>query len=174
MSGGDGRGRHARRWVTAQIPLLTATIVVPVAQIMLRREGPWVPAISPATRLVGLGFVVLAVMGFRAAQRELGEDLVATPMPAPGASLRQAGIYAAVRHPIYAALISGVWGWALLWTSVAGLGLAAICTFFFLLKSRYEEGLLAARFSAYEEYRRRVPAFIPYRRSRSREPQPPT
>jgi protein-S-isoprenylcysteine O-methyltransferase Ste14 len=93
----------------------------------------------------------------------LGSALVATPMPVPDALLRDSGVYSVVRHPIYTAIITGVFGWALLWNSVAGLVLAALCGLFFLAKIRYEEVLLLDVFPEYEEYRRKVPALIPRR-----------
>ncbi len=148
-------------WVIAQIPLLAMAIAVPVAQVLLRAQGPWIGVLELPARALGLMLTGLAMVVFRAAKRELGAGLVATPMPSPRTILRMTGIYAAVRHPIYLAIAIGVIGWALLWTSVVGLVLGAVCNVFFLAKSRYEEGLLAQRFPGYEEYRRRVPGFVP-------------
>lgn len=112
-------------------------------------------------RVVGLALIVLSVMVFRAAKRELGTALVASPMPVANATLRETGVYAAIRHPIYTAILSGMIGWSWLWNSVADLVLAVLCVLFFLAKSRYEEGLLAQTFPEYGEYQRRVPGLIP-------------
>jgi protein-S-isoprenylcysteine O-methyltransferase Ste14 len=160
-------GRHAAWWVAAQIPLLAITITVPVAQAMLRVPGPWPRPLNLPARLFGAAMLVLAVIVFRAATHMLGPALVATPAPVQGAVLRQSGIYGTVRHPIYAAILSGVFGWALLWNSIACLGLAVFCSMFFLAKIRYEEALLMDVFPEYVEYRRRVPALVPgWRRRR--------
>lgn len=157
-------GMHAGRWVTAQIPLLTITIVLPVAQWMLHAPRPWIEVLAYPARALGLLLLVLAIVVFRAAQRALGPALVATPRPVPGARLRQDGVYGRVRHPIYAALLAGALGWALLWTSVDDLGLVFLCTAFFLAKLRYEESLLRATFPQYEAYSATVPALFPLRR----------
>jgi protein-S-isoprenylcysteine O-methyltransferase Ste14 len=156
-------GRRAVWWVVAQIPLLALTIVVPVAQVLLHVQGPWIGVLVIPARVVGVALTGLGVVVFRAAQRELGPALVATPMPVRDAVLRESGVYEGVRHPIYAAILSAVFGWALLWNSVVGLVLAAMCCFFFLAKSRYEESLLLQVFPGYEEYRRRVPRLVPHR-----------
>ena len=158
------RGRHAQRWVLAQIPLLAMTLALPVAQVLLQVQGQWIGLLGLPARGLGLLLTGFAIMVFRAAKRELGSDLVATPMPAPEATLRVTGIYGTVRHPIYLAIVSGVIGWALLWNSAVSLGLAVACAAFFLAKSRYEERLLTQTFPGYEEYRRSVPGFVPHGR----------
>jgi len=75
------------------------------------------------------------------------------------------GLYARVRHPRYAGMFSAVVGAALL----AGAPLLWIVLLFWwpfaLLVIRLEEKELAARFGpSYEEYRKRVPAFLPFRK----------
>ena len=154
-------GQHATRWVVAQIPLLALTIVVPLSQLMLHTPGPWIGPLGLSSRVLGFGLLVVAVMVFRAAERVLGPALVATPMPVSDATLRDSGVYGVVRHPIYAAIIAGIFGWALLWNSVACLVLTALCGMFFLAKIRYEEELLLDAFAGYQEYKRKVPALIP-------------
>jgi protein-S-isoprenylcysteine O-methyltransferase Ste14 len=154
-------GARARLWVVVQIPLEAATVAVPVIQVLIGHTSGWPEAILWPARLVGAALVVAAFLTFRAAARALGPDLVATPRPSAGSYLRETGIYGRVRHPIYVAVIVGATGWALLWSSTVGLILTAICLAFLVLKARYEESLLLARFPAYAAYRRRVPAFVP-------------
>jgi protein-S-isoprenylcysteine O-methyltransferase Ste14 len=151
-------------WVFAQIPLLAATIAWPVVQVMLHAMMPWIGILEFPARVAGLALIALAVVLFRAAKRQLGTALVASPMPVPHATLLETGVYASIRHPIYAAILSGVIGWSWLWNSVADLMLAVLCVAFFLSKSRYEEGLLTRTFPGYEEYKRHVPRLIPRRR----------
>ena len=74
------------------------------------------------------------------------------------------GLYAHVRHPRYAGMFCAVLGAALL----AGTPLLWIVLLiwwpFALIVIRLEEKELAARFGAgYESYRKRVPAFLPFR-----------
>ena len=79
-----------------------------------------------------------------------------------GGKLMHEGLYAQVRHPRYVAITLGMLGWALFTNYLAmyvlvpitAIGLAAIVGF--------EERELTRRFGPeYEEYRRRVPMFIP-------------
>jgi protein-S-isoprenylcysteine O-methyltransferase Ste14 len=78
--------------------------------------------------------------------------------------LVRTGPYALVRHPIYASLMAILLSTLLLltpweWMAVS-LVLFVIGT---ELRVRTEEGLLASRFGeAFEEYKRQVPAYIPY------------
>jgi protein-S-isoprenylcysteine O-methyltransferase Ste14 len=72
------------------------------------------------------------------------------------------GPYAIVRHPIYLGVILFALGTAGVWNSVAVAGLAVALTICFAVQLRIEEQIFAAHFgSAYEEYRRRVPALLP-------------
>jgi len=79
-----------------------------------------------------------------------------------GGKLMHEGLYSQIRHPRYVAVTLGMLGWALFTNYLAmyvlvpitALGLAGIVAF--------EERELARRFGPeYEEYRRRVPMFIP-------------
>ena len=79
-----------------------------------------------------------------------------------GHTLVRGGPYALVRHPIYAGLIIGALGWALLTNSLAALALAVVLLVFFDIKARREERQLAARFPGYAAYQRRVRKFFPF------------
>ena len=56
----------------------------------------------------------------------LGESLTPFPKPPAEAQLVRRGIYAKMRHPIYAGLIALSSGWAYLWGSGRGAALALI------------------------------------------------
>ena len=155
-------------WVVAQIPLLAATIVAPVAEHLLARAETWAPVVAWPSRLLGLTALTASCITFSATKRALGSYLVAYPKPLEGATLRRERLYALVRHPMYLAIIGGVAGWALLWTSVLGLLLAVACAAFFALKTVYEERFLRARFPEYSEYARSVPRLIPRLRAGNR------
>jgi len=80
------------------------------------------------------------------------------------------GPYRVVRNPMYVAVISAVLGEALAFGSdalVAYAGFLAIA--FHLFVVLYEEPTLTARFGAsYEDYRRRVPRWLPHLRGSGR------
>ena len=71
------------------------------------------------------------------------------------------GIYARLRHPLYASMMAMGFGWALLWSSPAGMVLAAILAVFLDAKARHEERLLCQHFPDYPQYRRCVPRYLP-------------
>jgi protein-S-isoprenylcysteine O-methyltransferase Ste14 len=153
--------RPGQAWVTAQIPLLAASLAWPVIQHLLPVGSMWPSILLWPGRVTGAGAVLVAVGLFRAAKRELGSDLVASPVPRSGAHLHSAGIYRQIRHPIYSAIILGTVGWSMLCTSVVGLALGGACTIFFLFKTVAEERYLRRRYHSYEEYASRVPRYIP-------------
>ncbi len=107
--------------------------------------------------LVGLAGFGLAMAGLLG----LGRNLSVLPHPKDDATLVEGGAYGLVRHPIYAGLIIGALGWALLTNSLAALAMAVILLVFFDVKSRREERQLIAKFPAYADYRRRVRKFFP-------------
>lgn len=75
------------------------------------------------------------------------------------------GPYAMVRHPIYLGLGLFVLGSALLFNSVVLVGLALALLLVLRIQARIEERAFAAYFGAdYVEYRRRVPALLPWPR----------
>jgi protein-S-isoprenylcysteine O-methyltransferase Ste14 len=78
--------------------------------------------------------------------------------------LVRSGPYAIVRHPIYASLLAILLSTILLLTpgrwAVVSLALFAMGT---EIRVRTEDKLLAARFGrAFAEYRRKVPAYVPF------------
>lgn len=71
------------------------------------------------------------------------------------------GFHAYVRHPLYAAGFLILWGAA--WTDL-GLATAAWGTLYLVIGARFEERRLIRLYGdTYREYRRRVPAFVPWK-----------
>jgi protein-S-isoprenylcysteine O-methyltransferase Ste14 len=123
------------------------------------------PRTAPGLALLvlGVGLAVFSTAVIIAAQRTLGRQFAYRPRLIEGHQLVTRGPYRWVRHPIYASLF--------------GLGLAtglalsrwpAIPVFAILyaagtsLRIRNEERLLREKFGAeFEEYARRVPAYLP-------------
>ncbi len=138
-------------WVVAQSILMSAMLVV----------GPWRGGASWLSLAAGFPFVLVgAVIGILGV-RHLGVARSALPEPLPGAPLVQEGIYARVRHPLYASLLWLSAGWTLCWLSPAS-GVASLLLLALLLaKARVEEARLLRLHPGYEAYRSRVPAFLP-------------
>ncbi len=89
--------------------------------------------------------------------------------PLPDEPLATSGVYALMRHPLY--LFSLMIIWPVVTMSEAWLGFGVGATLYFLVGSIFEEHKLRQAFgSAYEQYQRRVPWFLPtgwWRRSSS-------
>jgi len=91
----------------------------------------------------------------------LGTNITPFPRPIAGGKLVTSGVYALVRHPIYAGLIVAAFGWALVRMNPLGVFLALLLLGFFDLKSRREEAWLMEVYRDYVDYRRRVKKLIP-------------
>jgi protein-S-isoprenylcysteine O-methyltransferase Ste14 len=92
----------------------------------------------------------------------LGESVSPFPKPPAASELKESGIYARVRHPIYGGILLLSLGWSLAFSSWALIptGVLAVALVF---KSRLEERWLTDRHPAYAGYRERVRRrFIPY------------
>lgn len=126
------------------------------------RRGLW-----PETAIGWLGFVagatLIGVAGLVLVRAfaDLGESLTPVPRPRPDARLVESGIYAHVRHPIYAALMLASVGWSSLTSSLSAFAVALVLVVFLDAKARREEAWLAERYTAYVEYRRRSKRFLP-------------
>lgn len=84
-----------------------------------------------------------------------------THMPAVGDALMEGGMYAHVRHPIYAGGLLIFAGLLLLRPSAPWLLACALGLAFFGVQSRLEEIDLLQRVPGYREYMMRVPRFVP-------------
>jgi len=84
-----------------------------------------------------------------------------THMPSAGDALMDRGLYAWVRHPIYAGGLSVFAGLALLRPSAPWLLACALSVVFFVTQAWLEEIDLLQRMPAYRAYRERVPGWLP-------------
>jgi protein-S-isoprenylcysteine O-methyltransferase Ste14 len=111
---------------------------------------------------VGAGLVIAGAGAWVALRgiRDLGANLTAVPAPRRGASLVDAGVYARIRHPIYAGVIAVGIGWALVAVSLPALLAAGALAVWLDLKSRREEIWLVAHHPGYADYRRRTHRFV--------------
>lgn len=140
-------------WVLGQSVLL----------VLLLALGPWRSGDWSSRTGFWLGVTLLtagAVFGI-AGTRALGRNRTPYPRPLAGAELVQHGIYAFVRHPLYASLIYLGTGWALVWASGAAAIAALALTVLLDRKARLEERWLVEEFPGYTGYARRVRRFMP-------------
>ncbi|HEV7966728.1 MAG TPA: isoprenylcysteine carboxylmethyltransferase family protein [Candidatus Acidoferrales bacterium] len=120
----------------------------------------------PSWFAITAGFILIAVEGylFARVERELGSRRLVGHAELTGTGeMFSAGLYAHVRHPRYAGMLSAVLGAALLAGTPSLWIVLALWLPFALIVIRLEERELAARFGpSYEAYRKRVPAFLPF------------
>lgn len=122
------------------------------------------PPESPGGWISLWGGIVLVAAGAWLAYRgidALGPNLSAAPKPAEGNRFVAEGIYARVRHPIYAGVIAVALGWAFFVVSPLALLVAVLLAAWLDLKSRREEAWLVERHPGYAEYRGRTARFVP-------------
>ncbi len=149
----DGFLKKGGVWVILQGILLVAVLIwhfMPFAS-----PAHQIPYFGPI--LVILGFILIFVACF-----QLGGNLSPMPVPKSNSELQTSGIYAMVRHPIYAGLILIAIGIYALFPSF-GQGYLTVATMaFFGAKATREERWMRQRFPEYVEYMDRSWRFIPF------------
>ena len=149
-------GPRGEGWVVIQLILFAAILAAGLFGARWPHQAR-IPRLTAAT-LLGAAGAALTGTGIRA----LGESMTPMPRPHGRAVLKQHGVYARVRHPIYGGVILMAFGWSLLSSPWALLPAAALATLLGM-KARLEERWLSERYSDYPEYARRVPhRFVPH------------
>jgi protein-S-isoprenylcysteine O-methyltransferase Ste14 len=92
---------------------------------------------------------------------DLGRSLTPLPRPRADARLVESGIYATLRHPIYAGMIAASVGWSVFTRSPAALVVALLLAALLDAKARREEAWLLDRYPPYAAYRLRTKRFLP-------------
>lgn len=122
-------------------------------------------ATRPSWFAIAAGFALIAVEAylFVRVERELGTRRLIGHAELTGAGqMFSGGLYAYVRHPRYAGMFSAVAGAGLLAGTPTLWIVLVLWVPFALAVIRLEEQELSARFGpAYDDYRKRVPAFVP-------------
>jgi protein-S-isoprenylcysteine O-methyltransferase Ste14 len=151
-------GPRGEGWVLGQLllfGLLVAVSLPGLSNLAPRSLLDWLALTAGLAAMLAAGGLVLAAF------RELGRNLTPMPRPRDDAVLVETGIYASIRHPIYAGLILGGIGWSAFSRSLPAAGVTLILAIYFDLKSRREEAWLADRFPGYAAYRDRTRRFVP-------------
>ena len=145
-------GKRGEGWFVLQLILIFIIALAPRVEGFVLPE--WLR--FPGWALMALGglFGLVALL-------QLGTNITPFPRPIAGGKLVTSGMYALVRHPIYAGLIVAAFGWALVRVNLLGVFLALALFAFFDLKSRREEAWLIEVYPDYADYRRRVKKLIP-------------
>lgn len=153
------KGARGEWFVVAQLALMALVAVGP------RSIGGVLGGPLPLPRAARVAAVLLWAAGgalLAAAIPALGRALTPLPYPRSAAPLTQTGPYAVVRHPMYSGGLAVCLGWALHVQSALTLLYVGLLFVLLDVKSRREERWLAAKFPAYDAYRRRVRKLIPF------------
>lgn len=152
-------GTRGEWWVVAQFILVPAALVL---AYVVRMDTVLSPLILIVTRvLAGAAFIIAAVL-LVGGILHLGRNLTPVPHPIDDGNLIQHGVYALVRHPIYAGVVSGSAAWMVLFFSIWSVLLAIAIFIFFDMKSRQEERWLVRKYPDYAMYQAQVRKLIPY------------
>jgi protein-S-isoprenylcysteine O-methyltransferase Ste14 len=156
----ERRGRLARVSYLTLIGLGAVLLAIPWRVHPL--DVPIAPT-DPAAGVVGMGLCLLGLVFAIWARRTLADNWSSDVTFKHGHELIQHGPYNYVRHPIYSGMLLMLIGTALVIGRLhAWLGVLVVLISF-LAKLRQEEGLMLQHFpAAYEAYRRRVKALVPF------------
>lgn len=157
---------HFLRTLLPEPQLLLPIVVLGVVSALVPRAA-WRDLVfwQPWLALPGAALVVAAAVLLVWARLVLGSMWAARPLVQQDHELRTGGPYSLVRHPIYAGLAGMVAGTVL----VAGFGRTAlwlpVTVAFVAWRVWAEDRMLLRTFGdRYREYRRRVPALLPFLR----------
>ncbi|MEX2454496.1 MAG: isoprenylcysteine carboxylmethyltransferase family protein [Rhodospirillaceae bacterium] len=120
----------------------------------------WWGTVGAGLLVAGIAVMVLALREYDRG-RLLGLAQIRAPDLPEDETLRVEGLHRYVRHPLYGGLFLALWGQA---QTEFGLATAAWASLYLLIGTAFEERRLAALYGEdYLAYRRRVPAFVPWR-----------
>jgi len=145
-----GADRWAAILVSAQFSLLIVLALWPSRAL---RASPF-HALSWLLLVSGAALALVAVP-------TLGHALTVSPVPKPGAGVRETGIYGWVRHPMYAGVLLAGAGLALRGGSWVHLGALLALVLVLVGKIGFEESRLRQLYPGYADYQRRVGALVP-------------
>ncbi len=148
-------GRRGEGWFAIQLVLMVLIVLSAFTGVY------WPDAVAGTLTVVGIVVATGGLILLIAAMVSMGGSLSPLPRPRARGTLVQHGVYRAVRHPIYGALLLVALGWSLA-ESPLGLIPTVALALVFDLKARLEEGWLVERYPAYGDYQTRTPRrFVP-------------
>jgi len=162
-----GQGAYSAAFVRFVVPGL-GIIVASIAHLAYM-AGPEVPDLwwTPMLRAAGWLLLAAGLTLWLRAIASLGIDtlvLLYVYVPEEG-HMASSSIYALIRHPVYSAALNMGAGLALIHANWYALLVVPVLNLFFFGWIRLaEEPDLVVRFPDYLEYRKRVPAFLPWPR----------
>ena len=131
-----------------------------IGLLLVGRPGTLWP-VGGAVRTLGLGLVVVGCGVMAGAGWQIRRGLTASPLPNDRTVLMDRGWFARVRHPIYSGLIVAGAGLTVSRASVLALACLAALMVLLQAKARFEETVLARRFSGYAAYQARTGRLLP-------------
>lgn len=149
-------GPRGEGWVLAQFLVGGLVIFLSARRLpKVARRGP-----SPGIPL-GAGLMVAGTWMVARGAADLGPSLTPFPRPLDHAELVERGVFASIRHPIYAGVIGVCFGWSILSRSPAAFVASIGETLLFVAKASLEEEWLLRRYRGYVAYRSRTDRFLP-------------
>lgn len=140
-------------FVGVQLALLVAILLLPAGDAW--STPSWLVTASRWLEWVGAAVLVGGLLG-------LGRSATPLPSPVPHGELRTGGLYRLVRHPVYSGVILLTVGAAIPSGNVTVVLAVVALTVWFMLKARWEEKRLAARYPGYAGYAAHTPRFVPF------------
>ena len=148
--------RTSRNFAVAQTVLLFA-----FACAFFLGNGPALFAATPLGTVgtvlfaAGLLLMLLAFVSIRG-------SIQIAPQPKVSGQLVTGGVYRRLRHPIYTAIMILVVGLVFRKPTLPVAIMASVIIAFLLIKARFEETLLLARYPEYAAYRQRTWGIVPW------------
>jgi protein-S-isoprenylcysteine O-methyltransferase Ste14 len=134
--------------------------------------SPWLSTPSPFAAAVGWLLVIVGLVPVIMGHFYVG---MRSHLPSVRDRLVRRGLYAYVRHPIYAGVLVMLPGAVLIRPSLTVPAASAIVFAWLFVQARLDEIDLVQRLPAYQDYMREVPRFIPrFRRCIVRTARPTT
>lgn len=113
----------------------------------------YIESLSIALLLLSIIFMITALL-------QLNKNLSPFPTPVKNSQLITNGVFRISRHPIYLAILVGVFSLGFLLGSGYKLIIACVFLLFFYSKTRYEEKKLEERFPEYKSYKKKTGRFV--------------
>jgi protein-S-isoprenylcysteine O-methyltransferase Ste14 len=145
VMGGGQFGERGEAYFAAQAALMLCVVLggIPLVGDFLML------LLGPGLLLAGVGVAAVSV-------KDLGSSLSPWPKPAESAELKTDGLYASVRHPMYAGALAACAGLSIVTGSATRLLLTAVLLYVLDVKSDYEEAQLVEAYPGYRAYQAKV------------------